>query len=99
MKLKDDIRPITYLKTHAAELVREIGESGRTVVITQNGMAKVVVMDVEAYDRWRTALAMLRMIAQSQAELDAGKGIPQADVLAAARRRLAERGLHASKRR
>jgi prevent-host-death family protein len=73
MSLKDQVKPITYLKNRTADLVREVTESGRSVVITQNGEAKVVVMDVGAYDRWRDALALLKILAQSQGDVEAGR--------------------------
>ena len=78
MSLKDQVKPITYLKNRTADLVREVTESGRSVVITQNGEAKVVVMDVEAYDRWRDAMAMLKILAQSQGDVEAGRTVSTA---------------------
>ena len=79
MQHKRDIRPITYLKNNTADLIREVCDNGRTVLITQNGEAKAVVMDVELYDRWKAALAMLRILAQSEAEFEAGKVVSQKD--------------------
>lgn len=61
MSSKRDIKPITYLKSKTAELVFDVAESGRPVTITQNGAAKVVVMDVATYDRWRAARAVDRI--------------------------------------
>ena len=79
MQHKRDIRPITYLKNNTADLIREVSDNGRTVLITQNGEAKAVVMDVELYDRWKASLAMLRILAQSEAEFEAGKVVSQKD--------------------
>ena len=79
MQHKRDVRPITYLKNNTADLIREVSDNGRTVLITQNGEAKVVVMDVELYDRWKASLAMLRILAQSEAEFEAGKVVSQKD--------------------
>ena len=64
-----NVRPITDLKTRTKELVREIADGGQPVVITQNGKPKVVVMDVEQHDRLQDTLAMLKLLAQSQASL------------------------------
>ena len=64
-----NVRPITDLKNRTRELVREVSESGQSVVITQNGKAKVVVMDVEQHDRLQDTLAMLKLLAQSQESL------------------------------
>jgi prevent-host-death family protein len=68
-----DIVSITRLKSHAAELVREVTEEGRTLIVTQNGAAKVVVMDVGEFDRLHQCLAMLKMIAQGEADIVAGR--------------------------
>ena len=72
MKLKRDVRPITQLKNRTADIVREVEEIGRTLVITQNGEAKAVVMGIETFDRWREALALLKILARAEADVDAG---------------------------
>jgi prevent-host-death family protein len=84
MSLKDQVKPITYLKNRTADLVREVTESGRAVVITQNGEARVVVMDVESYDRWRDAMALLKILAQSQADIEAGRLVSHKEALSRA---------------
>ena len=65
MKLSESIKPISYLKAHASELVREISDSHKTLIITQNGEAKVVIQDLESYERMKESLALLKMLAQS----------------------------------
>ncbi len=67
-----NVRPITDLKNRAKDLVREVAESGEPVVITQNGKPAVVLMDVEQHDRLQETLAMLKLLAQSQASLTRG---------------------------
>jgi len=84
MNLKSDLKPITYLKNNTADLVRDVSQSGRTMLITQNGEAKVVVMDVETYSRWRDALALMKMISQGEADADSGRLIPQDEAFARA---------------
>ena len=65
MKLGESIKPISYLKAHASELVREIADEHKTYIITQNGEAKVVVQDLESYEKMQESLALLKMLAQS----------------------------------
>ena len=60
------MRPITDLKNHTKELVQEVADSGQSVIITQNGKPKVVVMGIEQHDRFQETLAMLKLLAQSQ---------------------------------
>lgn len=76
MKVGGAIKPITYLKNHTADLVREVSENGSSVIITQNGEAKAVVMGMETYDRWRKALAMLKILALSEQDIQAGRVMP-----------------------
>ncbi|MEX2178202.1 MAG: type II toxin-antitoxin system Phd/YefM family antitoxin [Gemmatimonadaceae bacterium] len=66
-----DIKPISYLKASTADAVRQVSE-GRTMFITQNGEAKAVLMDVATYDRWRQAMALLKLV--NLGENDAAKG-------------------------
>ena len=73
MGLKQSIKPITYLKTHTADIVRDVAETGREVIITQNGEAKAVLMDVATWDRWQDTLAMLKIIAQGEHDIAAGR--------------------------
>jgi len=81
MSFKESIKPITYLKNHTADLVRDVSKEGKAVVITQNGEAKVVVMDVETYGRWRDAMALLKLVAQGEADVAAGRTVPQKEAL------------------
>ena len=60
------VHPITDLKTRTSDLVREVSESGESVLITQNGRPKVVVMGAKEHDRMQETLAMLKLLAQSQ---------------------------------
>jgi prevent-host-death family protein len=67
-----DIKPITYLKASTAEAVRQVSE-GRTLFITQNGEAKAVLMDVVTYDRWRQAMALLKLLRLGEDDIAAGR--------------------------
>ena len=86
MSQRESVKPITYLKSHAAELVREVNADGRTVTITQNGEAKVVVMDVDTYDRWKSALALMKLLAQGEADAQAGRTVGAEETFKRARR-------------
>ena len=73
MPSKRDIVPITRFKAEATELVRRVNEEGRLLIVTQNGEARVVVMDVGEFDRMNDALALLKMIAQGEADVAASR--------------------------
>jgi prevent-host-death family protein len=79
MNQRANVKPITYLKNRTADVVREVSEGGQTLTITQNGEAKVVVMDVEIYDQWQRTTALLKILALAEADVDAGRTRSQAD--------------------
>jgi len=58
MKLSSQIRPISYLKAHAAEIVRNLSEQQEPLVITQNGQAKVVIQGIESYEQTQQTMAL-----------------------------------------
>lgn len=86
MATKSDIRPITQLKNNTAELVREVSEDGRPITITQNGVARVVLMDVDTFDRWRAAMALLKLLAHGEADVSRGRTVESAETFRRARR-------------
>ena len=88
MKFSAQIKPISYLKAHAAEIVRNMGEQREPLVITQNGEAKVVIQDVESYEQAQETMALLKILALGNREVEEGKVAPAADVV----KRLRERG-------
>ena len=87
MKLSRRIKPISYLKAHAAEIVRTLGEQGEPLIITQNGEAKVVLQDIDSYEQMQETVALLKILALGNRQIDAGQVQPSADVVARLRER------------
>ena len=81
MKLSSQIKPISYLKAHAAEIVRTLGEKREPLVITQNGEAKVVIQDIESYEQTRETMALLKILALGNRQIEEGKVQPAKDVI------------------
>lgn len=88
MRLKEDIKPVAFLKTQAEDLLEQVNESRRPVVITENGEARAVVLDIESYEDLRDATLLLRIAAQGEADLQAGRFLPQDEAFARVRSRL-----------
>lgn len=90
MKLSRAVKPISFFKAHAAEIIRELAENGESMVITQNGEARAVVQDIRAYEETQESLALLKLIAQSRRSMEKG-GIRSAEeVLADLEKRIEE---------
>ena len=72
MHMKDDIRPVTYLKSKASDLLKQVNETHRPVVITQNGMAKAVLQDTQSYEDMRNTIGLLKLISSGEADARSG---------------------------
>jgi len=92
MSLKEDIRPITFLKARAAELLAQVNETQRPVVITQNGVARGVLQDPESYERLRRAVGLLKLLTQGEEDVRAGRTVPQDRLFGQIRKRLTAHG-------
>ena len=87
MKLSSRIKPISYLKAHAAEVVRTLGDRQEPLIITQNGEAKVVVQDIDSYERMQETVALLKILALGNRQIEAGQVRPATEVIAGLRER------------
>ena len=73
MNISKDIKPVTYLKTKAADLLKQINETHRPVIITQNGEPKAVLQDPQSYENMRNAIGILKLISQGEEDIRTGK--------------------------
>ena len=80
MSIEKDIRPITYLKSRAADLLKQVNETHRPVIITQNGEPRAVLQDPQSYESMRNALGLLKLISQGEEDIRKGKVRPQEEV-------------------
>jgi prevent-host-death family protein len=87
MPLSRQIKPISYLKAHASEIVRDIGKKQEPMIITQNGEAKAVLQDIESYEQTQETLALLKILALGTRQIEEGKVQPAADVIERLRNR------------
>jgi prevent-host-death family protein len=77
MSLETDIRPISYLKSRSADLLKQVNDTHRPVVITQNGEPKAVLQDPESYENMRNAIGLLKLISQGEEAVREGRYRPQ----------------------
>ncbi len=77
MKIKEDIKPISYLKSQTAELLAQINETHRPVIITQNGKPRAIIQDPETYEKMRDSLGLMKILAQGERDVQKGNTINQ----------------------
>ena len=80
MNISTDIKSVTYLKSKAADLLKQINESRRPVVITQNGEPRGVLQDPKSYENMRNAIGILKLLSQSEKDIKNGRSKSQKSV-------------------
>ncbi len=73
MKLSSQIKPISYLKAHAAEVIRHLGEQQEPLIITQNGEAIVIMQDIHSYEQQQESMSLLKILAPGNRQIEEGK--------------------------
>ncbi|MCO4862883.1 type II toxin-antitoxin system Phd/YefM family antitoxin [Cupriavidus sp. WGlv3] len=82
MRYSSQVKPISYLKANAAEVLEQVNERREPLVITQNGEARAVLQDVASFEQTQETLALLKILALGNQEISAGKLKPVKDVVA-----------------
>ncbi len=82
MNIQNDIKSVSYLKSRAADILKQINETRRPVIITQNGEPRAVLQDPESFENMRNAIGILKLLAQGEDDLKSGKCRTQDDVFA-----------------
>ncbi|PLY14516.1 MAG: prevent-host-death protein [Sedimenticola sp.] len=90
MKLSESVKPISYLKSHTAEVLRDVSEGQRTMVITQHGEARAVLQDIASYEQTQESLALLKMLAKSSKSIQEGRSKPVKKAFADVRKHVKE---------
>ena len=80
MLLSQDIKPISYLKAKTASVINDVNENQRTIIITQNGEAKAIVQDIKSYENLQNSLNLLKLIVQSENNIENNRTIEQKEM-------------------
>lgn len=81
MRFSTQIKPISYVKAHAAELLDRITEEREPIIITQNGEARAVLVDIHSYEESQETMALLQILAIGEKEIEAGETYSLAEVI------------------
>ena len=78
VNLAHDLKPISYVKAHTTEVVNYVGDTKSTVVITQNGEAKAVIIDIESYQKTINAINLAKLLSFSEKDIKNGNLVTHA---------------------
>jgi prevent-host-death family protein len=90
MKLSRQVKPISFFKANAAEIVRQLTKQREPMVITQNGEATAVIQDIASYEETQETMALLKILALGNRQIEAGRITPAATAIKRLRQRKAE---------
>jgi len=82
MNYKEDIKPISYIKTHAADMLKRVNETHNPIIITQNGEARAVLLDTDSYQDMRNSLGLMKILSESEQDVSNNEVIEQDIVFA-----------------
>lgn len=80
VKISTDIKPVTYLKSRAKDMLEQVNETHRPIIITQNGEPMAVLQDTESYENMRNAIGILKLISMGEEDIRKGQSKSQDDV-------------------
>lgn len=75
MRLSTQVRPISFVKANAAQIIDELADGGEPVVVTRNGEAKAIMMSLYEYEKTQETLALLRLVAMARDDVKAGRTV------------------------
>jgi len=84
MQIKNDIKPVTYLKSRASDVLKQINETHRPMIITQNGEARAVIQDPQSYENMKNTIALLKLFSFAEEDIKNGNLLDEDEVFAAA---------------
>ena len=80
VNLATDIKPISYIKSHTAEMIRPVGDNKNPIIVTQNGEAKAVILDVDSYQNLVNAVNLMKIISIGDRDIKNGKVVTHEDL-------------------
>ncbi|MCL2720504.1 MAG: type II toxin-antitoxin system Phd/YefM family antitoxin [Treponema sp.] len=91
VNLKQDVKPISYIKTNAAEMMDYINENKNPIIITQHGEAKGVFLDIESYQDMVNALSLMKLLQFSEKAIREGKVYDNNQVFSELRKKIGKK--------
>jgi prevent-host-death family protein len=91
MNITNDIKPITYLKSRTADALKQINETHRPIIITQNGEPRAVLQDPESYENMRNAIGILKLLSQGEDDIKNENMRPQEEMFANLEKKLKQK--------
>ena len=73
LNLAKDIRPISYIKAHSAEILKQVEDKKTPIVITQNGEAKAILLDINSYQNIIDSINLMKIISIGEDDIKNGR--------------------------
>jgi len=86
-RLDTDIKPVSEFRANAADLIEQVKNSGRPLVLTQRGHSAAALLDVADYAQLVEELELLRDVRAAMQQISSGNGVANRAAKAELRRR------------
>jgi prevent-host-death family protein len=80
MRPSTQIKPVSLLKTRTAQVIRRVCEDREPLIITQNGEAKAVILDIQSYEDQQDTVALMKILALGSRQIAAGEVKPAGEI-------------------
>lgn len=90
MLLSEAVKPISYIKAHAAEMLADIAKTRNPVIITQNGHATAIIQDLQTYEEMQESLAMMKLVLAGRKDVEEGRVKPLDEAFESIRKKAAQ---------
>ncbi|MCI5149732.1 MAG: type II toxin-antitoxin system Phd/YefM family antitoxin [Candidatus Electrothrix sp. MAN1_4] len=80
MNIKNDIKPVSFLKSRSAEIIEQVNTTHRPVIITQKGEPRAVLQDPQSYENMRNAIGILKLLSQGEEDIKNGDTCTQEEI-------------------
>ena len=91
VNLTEDVKPISYIKTNAADMIDYINDHKNPIIVTQHGEARGVFLDIESYQNMVNALSLMKLLQFSEKSIREGKVYDNDQVFSELRKKIGQR--------
>jgi antitoxin YefM len=85
MRLSEDLRPLSDLKTQTSEVIQQAQTTGRPVVLTRHGRGVAVLLSLDAFEDLQSSaerLEIQRAVDEAERDMAAGHSVEHSEVKA-----------------
>ena len=69
VNLAQDLKPVSYIQDHTMEILNYVENSRSPIVITHDGEAKAVIIDINSYQKTLNAINLAKLLSFGEKDI------------------------------